>query len=61
MYGIGKCGITGEACEFACLDGSCKDSLYNDFGLCAANGDELPAANLPGAVRRMMAEQQKKG
>lgn len=60
MYGICKCNMTGETCEFACFDGSCKDGIYESFGLCAAKGDELPAANLPGVVRRMMVEQKQK-
>lgn len=61
MSAVYKCGVTGEACEFACFDGSCKDGLYEDFGLCSVKGDNLPAANLPGSARRVMAEQQMRG
>lgn len=39
-------------CEYATVCGDCKDDIYEDFGLCEMEGDDMPPKNLSPEERR---------
>lgn len=44
-------------CPYATAMGTCRDDIYDDFGMCEMDGNEMPSIHMPAEERRLWAEQ----
>lgn len=46
------CYAQGIECEYANACGNCIDDIYEDFGLCEMEGDDMPPKDMSSEERR---------
>lgn len=46
------CQIKAIECPYATATGGCRDNIFDDFGLCEMEGDNMPPKNLSAEERR---------